>query len=210
VVDYKRKNALDTILSDDSIVSTRLSEDIMEDRQILVRVGRDIYEQLQALATSQERSVSWVAKKAVEAAAKSPSLSSPNGFPPQPIYDNNIPPLSLTPPIAPPINKPTKRGSRLSDEWAPSVEQEQYARDLGLDPKRVAEDFRDYWTARADKGAVKADWGATWRTWCRKQAEAPQRASYGQQGHVQRERPGQAAARMFMEQFGRIKDVDHE
>jgi len=182
----------------------------MQTIQVGWRLKSDIVEQIQRLADADQRSVSSFMNVFLANALKSPSLSSPNGFPPQPIYDNNIPPLSLTPPIAPPNNKPTKRGSRLSDEWAPSVEQEHYARDLGLDPKRVAEDFRDYWTARADKGAVKADWGATWRTWCRKQSEAPQRASYGQQGHVQRERPGQAAARMFMEQFGRIKDVDHE
>ena len=31
--------------------------------------------------------------------------------------------------------------------------------------------FADYWHAKAGKDATKADWSATWRTWCRKAIE---------------------------------------
>lgn len=38
-----------------------------------------------------------------------------------------------------------------------------------LNPKLVAEQFRDFWVAKAGKDGVKLDWQATWRNWCRGQ-----------------------------------------
>jgi uncharacterized protein YdaU (DUF1376 family) len=64
-----------------------------------------------------------------------------------------------------------KKGKRLPDDWQPGLEDRAYATGLGLDPGAVAEQFRDYWHARAGAGATKLDWQATWRTWCRKDAE---------------------------------------
>ncbi len=46
-----------------------------------------------------------------------------------------------------------------------------YARKLGLDPQRTALDFADYWHAKAGHDARKVDWEATWRRWCRQEAE---------------------------------------
>jgi hypothetical protein len=33
--------------------------------------------------------------------------------------------------------------------------------------RRVAEGFADHWRGKAGKDAVKVDWQATWRNWCR-------------------------------------------
>jgi len=63
------------------------------------------------------------------------------------------------------------RGSRLSADWQPSDADRDYAVDLGLDLARTTADFRDYWHAKAGRDAVKVDWGATWRKWCRRAAD---------------------------------------
>lgn len=63
------------------------------------------------------------------------------------------------------------RGSRLSPDWGPDEESRQFAVSLGLSPDAVAAQFRDYWVAKAGKDAVKLDWSATWRGWCRREAE---------------------------------------
>jgi hypothetical protein len=59
------------------------------------------------------------------------------------------------------------RGSRLSPDWQPSIEEQDFARQLGIDPFLEADRFRDYWTAQAGQRANKANWTATWRNWCR-------------------------------------------
>lgn len=58
-------------------------------------------------------------------------------------------------------------GTRLPLDWSPDAKSYQYAFDLGLCPEQIAEDFCDYWHAKVGKGAVKMDWSATWRRWCR-------------------------------------------
>jgi hypothetical protein len=63
------------------------------------------------------------------------------------------------------------RGSRLPDGWVPNEEGRAYAVSVGLNPGKVAEEFRDYWHAKAGKEARKADWGLTWKSWCRRAAE---------------------------------------
>lgn len=68
---------------------------------------------------------------------------------------------------------PRARGSRLPDDWVPSESDLEEARAL-LPPDRIPLEeakFRDYWRARAGPGAVKNDWAATWRNWCRKASE---------------------------------------
>lgn len=65
--------------------------------------------------------------------------------------------------------KHTQRASRLPADWTPSDEDVAYCREKRpeLEPKQVAENFRDYWQAKAGKDACKTDWAATWRTWVR-------------------------------------------
>lgn len=66
------------------------------------------------------------------------------------------------------------KGSRLRADWHPQAEQVAYAVTQGFDTPqtdRMAEDFRDYWTAQPGQKGVKLDWPATWRRWVRTQAE---------------------------------------
>lgn len=42
----------------------------------------------------------------------------------------------------------------------------------GVDPERTFATFRDYWRAKGGASARKLDWDATWRNWCRKEADS--------------------------------------
>lgn len=69
------------------------------------------------------------------------------------------------------IEKPKKtvdRGSRLSitelpDDWKAFAEQEE----PDLDPKRLFENFKDYWAGLSGAKAIKKDWKGTWRNFVR-------------------------------------------
>ncbi len=63
------------------------------------------------------------------------------------------------------------KGERLPRNWQPPFEDAAYARERGLDPLRVAEDFRGYWLAKPGKEARKTDWSLTWQGWCRREAD---------------------------------------
>lgn len=66
------------------------------------------------------------------------------------------------------------KGSRLKADWAPSETDRDFARMLGFKPdaiERIADIFRNYWTAKPGQTALKLDWGATWRNWTLKEAE---------------------------------------
>lgn len=96
------------------------------------------------------------------------------------------------------------RGTRLPVDWQPSAEDRAYAEGLGLDCRRVAEDFRGYWLAKAGKDAVKVDWSLTWQNQCRR--EADRRGA----------RPGglfpakqSNLTRLNQQEFGRYADVEH-
>lgn len=79
-------------------------------------------------------------------------------------------PLTLTPE---PKAKREANGHRLPADWHPSVELEGFAVGLGLNADAVAAQFRDYWHAAPGAKGRKADWAATWRNWCRREAERP-------------------------------------
>jgi hypothetical protein len=86
------------------------------------------------------------------------------------------PDISDPPAQAPVVDKEKKpkqaketRGKRLDvdtlpEAWAQVAKQIQPE----VDPFKVFEDFKDYWTARAGEGARKVDWVATWRNWLRR------------------------------------------
>lgn len=69
------------------------------------------------------------------------------------------------------IEEPKKtvdRGSRLSitelpDDWKAFAEQEE----PDLDPKRLFENFKDYWNGLSGAKAIKKDWKGTWRNFVR-------------------------------------------
>lgn len=58
-------------------------------------------------------------------------------------------------------------GKRLPKSWFPDREAYTYACQLDLCPEEILEDFRDYWHAKVGREAVKMDWEAAWRRWCR-------------------------------------------
>lgn len=65
-------------------------------------------------------------------------------------------------------SRPTRRGTRLSEDWKPNDADIAYAAALRMPEPLIAleaEKFRNYWTAKAGAGATKRDWSATWRNW---------------------------------------------
>ena len=63
------------------------------------------------------------------------------------------------------------KGSYIPENWAPDDKCVTFARGLNLNPEAIKEAFRDYWLSASGKNAIKRDWSAAWRTWCRKTAE---------------------------------------
>ena len=62
----------------------------------------------------------------------------------------------------------TDRGSRLTitelpDDWKAFADQEE----PDLDPKRLFENFKDYWNGLSGAKAIKKDWKGTWRNFVR-------------------------------------------
>lgn len=79
---------------------------------------------------------------------------------------------SDVPPVTPPKpDKPDPRGRRLPEDWQPSHEDRSFALGLGLNPTDIAPQFADFWHAKAGAGGRKVDWSATWRSWCRREAD---------------------------------------
>jgi hypothetical protein len=107
----------------------------MNDRPIMFRASSEMFQQLEALAVSQERSIAWVTRRLVEEGLKGSLPSPSNGSPPRPYMLNNIPPLSLTPSPIPPKNNSIKI--------------------------RVDEHFEGFWSAyprRIGKAAARRAW----------------------------------------------------
>lgn len=88
---------------------------------------------------------------------------------------------SVAAPPSPPAAK-SARGSRLPEDWTPGDGGAAFARGLDLDPQAVFASFRDFWLGAAGAKGDKADWSATWRNWCRKEAERRSGASGGRSG----------------------------
>lgn len=88
--------------------------------------------------------------------------------------DGPSPSPSEIPPSQPSAVR-SPRGCRLPDGWLPTDDDRAFASQLGLDADAVAAQFRDYWRAKAGKDAAKLDWSATWRGWCRRDADSPGR-----------------------------------
>lgn len=63
------------------------------------------------------------------------------------------------------------RATRLPSDWQPDAELSHFAVLLGLDAVLVSATFRDYWHGAPGQKGVKADWPATWRNWCRREAQ---------------------------------------
>lgn len=65
-----------------------------------------------------------------------------------------------------------KRGTRLADDWFLPKPWGEWAMAhysvTKTEVRELAADFHDYWVSRADQGASKRNWEATWRNNCRK------------------------------------------
>ncbi|MCA3080575.1 MAG: hypothetical protein ING71_17505, partial [Rhodocyclaceae bacterium] len=73
------------------------------------------------------------------------------------------------------------RGSRIPEDWQPSQDDYNQALNMGLTVEKVdneANKFRDYWISKAGKDAVKLNWSATWRNWCRTAKDRSRAPSY--------------------------------
>lgn len=96
-------------------------------------------------------------KREIEQGSRTGSVAlSPDHFP------------DATKKIEEPKRTTTDRGSRLTitelpDDWKAFAEQEE----PDLDPKRLFENFKDYWNGLSGAKAIKKDWKGTWRNFVR-------------------------------------------
>ncbi len=92
-------------------------------------------------------------------------------IPHSPYKEDNILPISKVSSSS----SSSVKASRLASDWRPPDELVRYAIDkAGLtqdEVDRAAEDFRDYWTAKAGTAGRHTDWAATWRRWVRTTAD---------------------------------------
>jgi hypothetical protein len=110
-------------------------------------------------------------------------------FGPDPDISN--PPAELPPVKEKPAKEKTasKKGTRfnletLPEQWALAAK----AIRPDVDPRKVFEEFRDYWIARPGAGGCKLDWAATWRNWVRKISDADaRRMNSAAQAYARRE-----------------------
>jgi hypothetical protein len=82
-----------------------------------------------------------------------------------------------------------KRGTRLGDAWQPT-DQDWQAAVVGFGEagaRTILAKFRDHWKADPGARAVKLDWNATFRNWCRNEINFSNRGG----GNGKRTSPGQ-------------------
>jgi hypothetical protein len=79
----------------------------------------------------------------------------------------------------------TARGTRLSPDWQLPRAWGEWAMEhsnfTGQEILEIAEQFRDYWIARSDSGAIKLNWHATWRNWIRSPLNKKRLATFAEQ-----------------------------
>jgi hypothetical protein len=63
------------------------------------------------------------------------------------------------------------RATRIPDDFSLTQERRLVAEAERLPAERTFEKFRDYWRALSGQKARKIDWDATWRNWCRTEAD---------------------------------------
>jgi hypothetical protein len=70
--------------------------------------------------------------------------------------------------IIPPSPARVGRASRLAEDWLPTQEDVEYAKEKlpGADLALVFESFRNHWLGASGQRAIKVSWNAAWRKWC--------------------------------------------
>lgn len=77
----------------------------------------------------------------------------------------------------------TKTATRIPEDFLLNDERRLVAEAEKLPAERTFEKFRDYWSAASGAKARKLDWDATWRNWCRTEADRnpkPVRKHFGE------------------------------
>lgn len=102
------------------------------------------------------------------------------------------------PSIEPSVKSRTAPATRLPEDWVPSADDLEFCKTErpDLNPKTLADGFRDYWISVPGAKGKKLDWRATWRNWVRNQRAKPQappskqsnRDSYAAQAQAAQER----------------------
>lgn len=87
--------------------------------------------------------------------------------------EGNAPSLQSPIPVSNPISRVGERtrGARLPTDWPLTAERRATAEVEKLDADRTFAKFSDYWRAATGRTATKRDWDATWRNWCRTEAD---------------------------------------
>ena len=100
--------------------------------------------------------------KGGESEANGEANSPPNATP---IVNNKHKPITIVEAKQP----KQSRGTRLPADWVATEEQLRFCQTdrPDLNPKAVADRFRDFWIAQPGTKGVKLDWDATWRNWVR-------------------------------------------
>lgn len=95
-----------------------------------------------------------------------------------------VAPASAVASPTPPRSGKSAKGTRLPDNWQPSDELHDWARNTrpDLDIELVVEKFRDFWHAKAGKDGLKASWDSAFRTWVRNESAPAGRANGGARG----------------------------
>ena len=80
--------------------------------------------------------------------------------------------INTSPPVSPPSGgNGRKRASRLPDDFELTEKRRLVAEAEKLPAERTFAKFSDYWRAASGARARKHDWDATWRNWCRTEAD---------------------------------------
>lgn len=107
-------------------------------------------------------------KRATRASAdvrRSPPVSDPSNA-------NTPTNTNTSPPVPPPSGgNGRKRATRLPDDFELTDERRLVAEAEKLPAERTFAKFCDYWLAASGSRARKHDWDATWRNWCRTEAD---------------------------------------
>jgi uncharacterized protein YdaU (DUF1376 family) len=89
-------------------------------------------------------------------------------------YSHPTPPTPIKAPVAKATGeRAAKCGTRIPPNWRPNDAGRAYAAERGLDPDSTADAFIDWWSAANGPNAIKRDWDAAFRTWCRRDAAGP-------------------------------------
>lgn len=93
------------------------------------------------------------------------------------------------------------RGTRLPEDWQPSEADRKFARDNGIDPDWLRDEFVDFWTNIPGVRGLKLNWSKTWHTRVRTLTSSKKAFTGGQNGSSNR-KDRQSAVIERLSQYG--------